>query len=357
MKIFSVICLLLAAKLLSAADSTDSEKSKSGIYPVPVIIYSPETGFAGGAALYYFNYPNPEASRPHEIYGYGIYTEKKQIVISPDLIYFTVDSTQMFITDFKFSHFPDKFYGIGNNTQKENEEDFTRKQLWFRSKYLFLYKDLVYYGPSYRYFNYGVEDKAEGGILSGNSVHGHDGTQASGLGLHFFVDETDSPFFPAKGYYWTYDFHYFPEFLGSDSNFWTFELDARYYKEIMQNHVLAGQITLESSGGDVPFQLMPWLGDEDIMRGFYKGRYIDKHYYAAQIEYRYPVYWRFSGTVFGAIGDVGSDLGDFSTGTIKGAYGLGLRFLLDRSRNLRIRIDMAKSPEKLQFYFNVKEAF
>ncbi len=76
-----------------------------------------------------------------------------------------------------------------------------------------------------------------------------------------------------------------------------------------------------------------------------------------QTEYRYPIYQRFSGTVFGGIGEVAGKYVNFAS-NIKGAAGLGLRFFLDTEQKVNIRFDIAINDEfGTATYFMVMEAF
>ena len=93
------------------------------------------------------------------------------------------------------------------------------------------------------------------------------------------------------------------------------------------------------------------------MRGYYSGRYLDKIFTAFQVEYRFPVFWRFSAVLFGGLGQVAPTFGDFAFDSMKAAAGAGLRFTIQKEPKMNLRLDFAFSPEGFQFYFNLMEAF
>ena len=68
----------------------------------------------------------------------------------------------------------------------------------------------------------------------------------------------------------------------------------RWYQKIFRHHVFALQAISGNTGGDVPFRMLPLMGNENIMRGYYEGRYRDQHLAAMQGELRLRV-WNWIG--------------------------------------------------------------
>jgi hypothetical protein len=60
--------------------------------------------------------------------------------------------------------------------------------------------------------------------------------------------------------------------------------------------------------------MLALLGGPETMRGYYMGRYRDKQLLAAQVEWRFSIWWRFIGVGFYGIGDVTNDFHDLSWG-------------------------------------------
>lgn len=93
------------------------------------------------------------------------------------------------------------------------------------------------------------------------------------------------------------------------------------------------------------------------MRGYNEGRFVDDVYFAIQLEYRFPLIWRFGGVLFLGVGRVTPKLREFSFFNTKYAGGLGLRFTFLESPQANLRLDFRLSPDGLEIYANVQEAF
>jgi outer membrane translocation and assembly module TamA len=102
---------------------------------------------------------------------------------------------------------------------------------------------------------------------------------------------------------------------------------------------------------------MSLLGGDAIMRGYYNGRYRDNQQMSIQGEYRRQLLPWLGVTAFSAFGDVASDFNSFDLGDFKWAAGGGLRFMVNRSDRINIRIDYGIGENTSGFYFAFAEAF
>jgi hypothetical protein len=93
------------------------------------------------------------------------------------------------------------------------------------------------------------------------------------------------------------------------------------------------------------------------MRGYYWGRFRDENYFAVQGEYRFPLFWRFEGAIFGAIGQVAPDIDEFSFDNLKAAAGGGLRLVWSKKQHINVRFDVGVSEDDTKFYVSGMEAF
>jgi outer membrane protein assembly factor BamA len=80
--------------------------------------------------------------------------------------------------------------------------------------------------------------------------------------------------------------------FGGDVDFFRFNLDLRYYITIVKRQILALNEILNHTSGDVSIQMMLKLGNYKMMRGYAQGKYTDKNLWAAQAEYRVPIFWK-----------------------------------------------------------------
>ena len=73
---------------------------------------------------------------------------------------------------------------------------------------------------------------------------------------------------------------------------------------LKENHIIAFNSVLFMNYGGVPFLDMSRVGGDDILRGYASNRFRDHHFSGVQLEYRFPVWWRFGMVVFAGLGDV-----------------------------------------------------
>ena len=83
----------------------------------------------------------------------------------------------------------------------------------------------------------------------------------------------------------------------------------------------------------------------------------DRHFVATQLEYRFPLWWRFGAVAFAGIGDVFGPSSDLSIQNLKYSVGTGLRFVVDPAERLNVRLDYGYGTEGGCFYFVVGESF
>jgi outer membrane translocation and assembly module TamA len=93
------------------------------------------------------------------------------------------------------------------------------------------------------------------------------------------------------------------------------------------------------------------------LRGYAANRYRDVHFLGAQVEYRFPLFWRFGANTFVGGGDVFSHPGQIDLSQLKYSVGAGLRFVITTAERINIRFDYAYGREGGTFYFNIAEAF
>jgi outer membrane protein assembly factor BamA len=110
-------------------------------------------------------------------------------------------------------------------------------------------------------------------------------------------------------------------------------------------------------GGSPPFYELAALGGPYQMRGYYEGRYRDKAYATAQMEYRMFIFRRIGLVAFGGLGDVSDSFPDFELEDFKYSYGFGIRFTIDVIEKLNVRMDIGLGKNTKGVYFAVEEAF
>jgi hypothetical protein len=115
------------------------------------------------------------------------------------------------------------------------------------------------------------------------------------------------------------------------------------------------------TGSQSPFYLLPAMGNDEMMRGYYNGRFRDRNLVAAQTELRYRL-----GDRIGIVGFLGTGQvfnKNFSFSEFKPNYGGGLRYFFDTEKGLSIRADYGvgqKRPGESRqsgVYIGLGEAF
>ncbi len=102
---------------------------------------------------------------------------------------------------------------------------------------------------------------------------------------------------------------------------------------------------------------MPWIGGPKRMRGYIEGRFRDNQAAVVQLELRKMFFKRWGATGFISMGSVSENLQNLWNKPFKYSGGAGIRYQLDPSKKLNIRLDYGITPEGGNFYFTFGEAF
>jgi outer membrane protein assembly factor BamA len=343
----------------ASQESSTQAARKTGVAAMPVVYYTPETRWAWGAGgLAYFSLTKDESvPRPSNIAFSGVFTQNKQYSfdLNPD---FYLRHGYHIQFDLQYAKYPDKFFGIGNETPESQEEPFTSKYWKLRVEALKQTLGALNLGIQYYFDSVTMTEVQPDGELASGTVQGSEGGIASGGGLFMTYDSRDSIFFPMSGSFHQLSVLGFGRGLGSDFTFGRFCLDARRYLKLSPSRVLALQSYVLLQTGQPPFWRMGQLGGEDGLRGYYLGRYRDNDMIYVQAEYRWvPVVWRIGLAGFAGLGEVADRLAGFKLSGLKYSYGLGLRFVFSRAQRLNLRLDYAFGEGSSAVYFTAAEAF
>jgi hypothetical protein len=341
----------------ATVDETDTvHASKSRIFPIPILYYTPETGIAGGAAALYL-LSDSASTRSSSITGDAIYTERKQVILEVDGDLYWQKETYRLLSSIVFQRFPNKFFGIGNFTALSNEETYTPESFIVQAV---LYRKIVSrynIGPMIRYESVTMREVSPSGQLASGSIVGSKGGKVSGMGLVANWDSRDNTFAAASGSFYQVTAMLYRHAIGSDFQYSDILLDTRHFFEIIPRQVLAIQAAAEFMDGSVPFQRLVRFGGQNIIRGYFDGRYRDKNGVALQAEYRLPVWWRFGLVGFAGVAQVADQVDHFAVNRFWFAGGLGLRFLWNRKERISLRLDYGIGNNSSGTYITVTEAF
>ncbi len=369
-KLFLFFCLVVlslesqAQINLEKKDSINRLGKKRKLFAFPAVIYSPETTLAFGAAgNFYFKLGKDNTVRTSYVQGLGLYTLRHQAVLGLESSIFFHDERYILKTKASSSYFPDRFWGLGNDTPNGNLEYYTVGQYYFfsqllRKTYKSLFLGLAYETQNVFSFEYGSGIARGKSIFDTESVPGRFGSLVSGVGLVAFWDTRNNAFSPSRGFYFSYYVNNFSSFFGSSFAYTSQAIDVRKYFLLRKGQVLAFQFVLNTNDGDVPLRSMSNIGSNSMLRGYYEGRFTDKDLIGIQAEHRIPLIGRFGMVVFAATGRVGSKTSDlFVLERLKPSFGTGLRYAIDKKEKLNLRLDAGFGRRSNGLYFNITEAF
>jgi len=359
------IFLLVFSNFLYSALPLEEKKEqnkaakKNKLTFLPIIYYTPETKIAGGVGgLYYFRTSKSDLkSRPSSILMDFVYTGMKQVLLEfyPDIY---IDSGKYHLVGTLFyKKYTEKFFGIGNTTSDDMEEDYSFRVARLDVSFLRKVSEKLYFGIQYELEHNKIASVEEGGLLERMDIIGSDGGTASGIGAVLNWDSRNNIFFPTQGSFYQISTKFFRQAFGSSYNFNRFNLDFRKYFPIFSSQALVLQGYVNLITGNPPFQLLSLLGGQNLMRGYYKGRYRDKNMLALQMEYRFPVWWRLGFVGFFGFGEVAEKLSHFRINNFKFTGGWGIRYKISREEGTNLRLDFGFGKGTVGVYVTVKEAF
>jgi len=335
---------------------------KSGFFISPIIYYTPDTRWGGGGAgVYSFHLRDQndtlDITRTSYIRFLVNYTMNKQTDIWTDWSVFTRKEKFLFKGELRFRNFPDRFYGIGNNTSITDLEKYTYNLFSFKSKVSRKIFNKIYLGLDYHLeIEYGFKHE-QGGQLETGLITGYEGGVGSALGLVSIIDTRDNVLNSYSGQYAEFSSYFYTKIFGSTFRFVNLNGMYNKYWQVRPRHILAWQTKARFTFGDVPFLDMSYVGNDDILRGYPKNRFKDRHFIGTQLEYRLPIFWRIGMTAFTGIGDVFAQVQDLTFKSIKYTAGLGLRFAVNPAERVNLRVDYGYGSQGGYFYFSVTEAF
>ncbi len=338
-------------------DSIRTEK-KLRIIPLPALFYTPETRLGFGALTTgVFNLGDGSTTRNSNVQLLAAYTLERQTILQSSHTIFSRGEKFIFDGELNYFDFPIFYYGIGNDTNDDFEEDLTYQLVEFRERVVRKVSNNLFVGLQYRFTNlYDLTFNPEFLVDDKPLLESQTGKN-SGLGWAVIYDNRDNVLNATKGAFINMSSFYHQEQFGSDFTYNRYTLDARKYWSLNDKTVVAAQFFGEFNSSNTPFREMALLGGDMIMRGYYNGRYRDNQQMALQTEYRRQLNSWIGFTAFAATGDVATKLNSFDLGDFKWAAGGGIRFMVNKSERANIRIDYGIGDGTSGFYFAFAEAF
>ncbi|SIT93589.1 BamA/TamA family outer membrane protein [Pontibacter indicus] len=336
-------------------------RSVKGLIPAPVLYYTPDTKLGFGASLLgYFrlrSYTDTTYTRLSLARLVVDYTLNKQ---TDQWLYwniFTREERLMLRGELRHRIYTDRFYGLGNDSRKEDRELYDYNMVSAKMAVLKNVGFRSFLGPDFQFTEYYDVQLEEGSQLGTQQIPGYRKGRNVGLGAIFLIDHRNSTSYSSKGFYLELSGYHFGKTFGSDFRYNNFNFEFNRYYGLGNDRVLATNTMLRLNEGEVPVQRLATAGGDKILRGYARNRFHDDHFAGTQAEYRFPLFWRLGGVAFAGIGDVFDKPKDVNFSTIKYSVGTGLRYAIRPDQKLNSRLDVGYGKEGFNIYLMIGEAF
>jgi len=327
---------------------------------IPVVFYTPETSFGFGAAVIHSFNPTTSPTTQLSTMAAGvIVTTEGQVVVrlEPDFRFDDVFMQGVV----RFQRYPTRFFPGGGHPGDPGEP---YDELAFISNMDVRYR-LGPIGSTLEHLSGGVrcdvrwnevtEVTADGDFVTADPL-GLDPYAALGCGPVLAFDTRDDVRLPSRGLYMQTRLAGFVGLYGESFTTLVGDLDLRAYVDLGKRHVLASQLVLRATLGDLPYQLLPRLGGSSLHRGWFEGHLRDQNTLLLQFEWRFPLVWKLGATVFASAGQAFDRFSELSPDGLRFAVGAGLRFFLNQRQKVNLRLDLAWGSG-FAAYVDVLEAF
>lgn len=354
-------------KLLKKIFPNDTTRHNSFL-PVPALGYSQEAGLQVGAAgifSFYTEIKNP-INKASTVFTNFVYSTKGQNRITLKSDIWTKRNAYHIIGDVRIARSLFDFYGLGNQTKFADSDKILQKQLRFGLEVEKEFFRNLYLGLGAEFDNQKFEDVEQVGVFSLNAPNDRNGGKAIFLKFTQFFDTRNNSIYPDKGIFVRSRFSLAPDFFGRD-NFVGNQLDVdfRTFKKLSGKLILGFNLNFKKLGytkNVESFYFQPQLGGDEMMRGYYIGRFRAPNLIASQAELRYRIIPRLGLVGFAGTGMVYNN-NQFAVNDFKPNYGVGTRFFFDLEKALSLRIDYgfgekpAGEKRISGFYISLGEAF
>jgi len=333
------------------------ENKRHVISVFPAAGYSPRTGLEIGVMPVWKVHPKNKGFRPTTLASSFQISTKGMYEAKLDLISYMAGDWMVW-SKMQYLFLPDEFFGLGNGMKNEPYSQYDLNSFTFSSDIAKGINDIWFLGLRLD-LNSNSQENIDGDLLN-ESIPGYKGGWANGLGPILVFDKRDDVLYPSKGWLIMTSHLWYGGILGSQYNYRLSSLDVRHYFPIIKNNsVLASQLVINSSDGNVPFYKMPGIGGKNLLRGIpHPYKYIDKSAWYAQAEWRQKVWWRIGAVAFVGAGKVMPDLHSSWFTDLHAVGGIGMRFQALPKDGLNFRVDYGFSNHNESgFFLTIREAF
>ena len=345
------LLLFLAGRMQAQEINQDSSVRFFG---VPLVFFSSDTkwGFGAGGVLTFRGY-TLRSSVTFSL----TYTQRKQWQALFPFVWFSRNGDWRAYGEAGWYHYSYRYFGHGNSYPNNYVENYKAEYPRLRVSATRSINRKQSAGLRYYLDGYRIIEKEPGGEIAHHEVPGADGGFSSGLGVVWLYDSRENQFFPHRGWYVESTLTAEHPLTLSEFRYMRYLLDAAHYQSLGQKWVLATQFYAQFTAGHPPFFQLPYLGGSRRLRGYPDSKYRDRHTVLLQTELRFPIFWRFKGTAFAAVGSVFGTPHERVRWRPNGGVGLRVEFDQRQHQHLRMDYGWGEFPGNSAFYLTFGEAF
>ncbi len=174
-----------------------------------------------------------------------------------------------------------------------------------------------------------------------------------GAGVVLEYDSRDLITNASRGVYAYFNVMFNPKFANRYA-FTRLDFTTSYYHTAWRDAIIGAQFKSQFNFGNPSWAMLSLLGDNNTMRGYYKGRFRDKYMTSMQVELRQHVWRRHGIVVWGGVGNVFHDSDTFKH--LLPNFGIGYRFEFRNRMNIRLDYGVGRHSQSAVI-FSMNEAF
>lgn len=324
---------------------------------LPFAAYSAETSLQmGGLVVFIKPGEKEQRSSAFDIAAFYTLNQQSRLILSPNFWFGPHWNLQGGIT---WEDWPAHFYGIGPGSLETDQSTYETKGVtlemtltrWWNQRFFAGIKEQW----DYRRLHTDSTFWLIPGTTPDSKVFQSGG--ALQLGPVLGIDTRDNENWPTRGYLAELRLLGAHKSMPGNYSFTNTQLHLSGFFSLWKDLIWAGKAGGEFLSGTAPFYLLPSPDGVKEIRGIEKGRFRDQHFIWGQSEFRLPLFWRFSGTLFQEIGQVAPALSEFGHSEIVYSIGAGLRMALDAKEKLHGRGDLSWTDGGLGLTIYLREAF
>ncbi|CAI0970496.1 Outer membrane protein/protective antigen OMA87 [Serratia rubidaea] len=343
---------------LGADNQFDHRKAIDwGVLPGP--FYTPELGLGIGTAVVGMYRPDSSdsVSQNSTLALKGFFSSTGAFGIGFENYSFFANDQWRFFTTGSMKNMPTYYWGTGYQAGRRdgNKEKYTQQSLQVAPAVMYRIADATYLGLGWDFSSTHADDPDNGDHSLFLAEAAGPSSVSSGVSARFSYDTRDFVANASRGQYFNLTYTHFAPELGSDSRFETLESQYNLYHSLSAKSVLALDLYGRFASGEVPWDRLSELGNDNRMRGYYQGRYRDRNAFSGQLEYRRKLNWRHGYVLWAGTGTMSRDAGDLGRGNWLPTVGAGYRF--EFKPRMNVRLDFGVGRQSSGFYFQVGEAF